>query len=143
MGKNSIMSSMWRRYGPVPGISSLLRRQTSEKCFCLPCLWKTHRKPGTGKNPGLCAHCATPLLTKGPANRGHCQCPACGTTNRYPDADLGAPRHRLFAMEYHCPKCKPSHTGRFFKAPDEIDLNRLDEIKTSLGWNAPGISPCR
>ena len=33
------------------------------------------------------------------------------------------PDHRLFAIEYHCPKCKPSHRGRFFKKPDKTDLD--------------------
>ncbi len=81
------------------------------------------------KNPGACAHCATKLLTTGPAGRGRCPCPACGTMNSYPDASRGAPRHRLFAIEYHCPECTPFHTGRFFKAPDEDDLNRLHQVE--------------
>lgn len=81
------------------------------------------------KNPGLCAHCSTVLTVNGPANRSRCSCSACGIINHYPDASLGAPRHRLFAMEYHCPRCKSSHTGRFFKKPDEKDMDRLYEVE--------------
>ena len=29
----------------------------------------------------------------------------------------------MFAIEYHCRRCEPSHQGRFFKKPDEKDLS--------------------
>jgi adenine-specific DNA methylase len=81
------------------------------------------------KEPGLCNHCGTELTLNGPAKRNRCTCSACGSHIHYPDANLGAPRHRLFAMEYHCPKCKPSHTGRFFKKPDNQDMARINEVE--------------
>ena len=81
------------------------------------------------KEPGYCNQCATELPLKGPAKRSRCRCSACGADNRYPDARLGAPCHRLFAMEYHCSRCKPSHTGRFFKKPDDHDLESINEIE--------------
>jgi putative DNA methylase len=81
------------------------------------------------KNPGQCVHCGTELTVNGPAKRNRCRCGFCGAINNYPNANLGAPRHRLFAMEYHCPKCKPSHAGRFFKKPGEQDMARLNEVK--------------
>ena len=28
----------------------------------------------------------------------------------------------MFAIEYRCPACKPTHEGRFFKEPDAADL---------------------
>jgi adenine-specific DNA methylase len=74
------------------------------------------------KNLGQCNHCSAELALNGPAKRSRCLCPECGTDNHFPDADFGAPRHRLFAMEYYCPVCKPSHIGRFFKKPDDQDL---------------------
>jgi len=48
-------------------------------------------------NPGQCPHCFVNLILNGPAKRSHCRCPACGTENLFPDAELGPPRHRLFA----------------------------------------------
>jgi len=81
------------------------------------------------KEPGHCRHCATELILNGPAKRSHCRCSACGADNHYPAAGLGAPHHRLFAMEYHCLKCKPSHAGRFFKKPDVQDMAQIDEVE--------------
>ena len=78
-------------------------------------------------NPGQCSRCSANLVLNGPAKRSHCRCPACGTENLFPDAELGPPRHRLFAMEYHCPTCKPGHAGRFFKKPDSQDIERVAE----------------
>jgi len=81
------------------------------------------------KDPGHCNHCATELTLNGPAKRRRCRCPACGAENHYPDASLGAPTHRLFAMEYHCPRCKSSHAGRFFKKPDDQDMARIADVE--------------
>ncbi len=74
------------------------------------------------RNPGRCLSCKTVLSLKGPAKRNHCLCPECGEANTYPRPGSGPPRHRMFAIEYHCPECKPRHQGRFFKAPDDADL---------------------
>ncbi|NIP55219.1 MAG: DUF1156 domain-containing protein [Phycisphaerae bacterium] len=79
--------------------------------------------------PGHCNHCATELTLNGPAKRGRCRCSACGADNHYPDASLGAPRHRLFAMEYYCKRCKSSNDGRFFKKPDNQDMSRINEVQ--------------
>ena len=74
------------------------------------------------KAPGVCSQCSNPLLLKGPARRNHCQCPQCGEMNAYPQQRSGPPQHRMFAIEYHCPHCRPRHRGRFFKKPDPGDL---------------------
>ena len=95
------------------------------------------------KKPGFCSHCAADLLVNGPAKRSRCKCSACGTENHYPDADLGAPRHRLFAMEYHCSKCKSSHAGRFFKKPDDLDIARINEAETRWLKMCPKYIPLR
>lgn len=81
------------------------------------------------KNPGQCKYCSTDLILNGPAKKSHCKCPECGTDNLFPDAKLGPPHHRLFAIEYHCPICKPTHTGRFFKKPDTQDNERVAEAE--------------
>ncbi len=80
--------------------------------------------------PGKCHHCDKPLVEKGPAGRNRCACSHCGAGNSFPNAEVGCPSHRLFAMEYYCPRCKNGHTGRFFKVPDSQDLARVAESGT-------------
>lgn len=94
-------------------------------CSCCGQLTET----SDSNNPGKCRHCGVSLLLKGPATRNHCKCSHCGAGNNFPDADLGPPSHRLFAMEYYCPSCKSRHTGRFFKTPDDHDICNVEEAK--------------
>jgi putative DNA methylase len=93
------------------------------------------------EQPGACKACGTQLSTEGPARRNHCHCPACKTDNRYPAPDQGAPRHRLFAIEYHCPQCKRGRPGRFFKKPDENDLANYAEAEAKLKKLRPEFIP--
>lgn len=86
---------------------------------------------GDRNHPGRCGHCEAPLTLNGPARRSLCLCPECGAHNRFPDSTKGPLSHRLFAIEYHCRFCKPSHQGRFFKKPDENDLERSAEAERS------------
>jgi adenine-specific DNA methylase len=79
------------------------------------------------KRLGKCSKCESSLILEGPAGRNRCACPHCGEANAYPIARNGAPRHRMFAIEYHCPTCKPHHSGRFFKKPDTSDLKKVEE----------------
>jgi len=79
------------------------------------------------KHPGACPHCGETLALEGPARRGKCTCPACACPQSYPISDSGPPKHRLFAIEYHCHACKPGHSGRFFKKPDAKDLDNVDD----------------
>jgi adenine-specific DNA methylase len=76
------------------------------------------------RKPGTCQHCNAELSPEGPAKRNRCECRNCGTVNTFPNEVLGAPRHRLFALEYYCNSCKGRHIGRFFKAPDSQDLDK-------------------
>ncbi|MEW6218520.1 MAG: DNA methylase [Thermodesulfobacteriota bacterium] len=78
-------------------------------------------------HPGSCRSCHRPLAVKGPARRHRCDCPDCGLSNVYPAPGAGPPGHRMFALEYHCRPCKPHHRGRFFKKPDQDDLDRYAE----------------
>jgi putative DNA methylase len=84
------------------------------------------------KNPGQCLYCQAPLLSNGPAKRNQCQCPDCRTVNTYPKLKDGPPKHRMFAIEYHCPRCKPRHRGRFFKKPDDADLMKYAEAEVRM-----------
>ncbi len=84
------------------------------------------------KNPGYCSFCGEPLQTGGSARRNRCPCPYCGEIVSYPDPETGPPAHRMFAIEYHCPVCKPHHEGRFFKKPDDDDLAAYGEAVQRL-----------
>jgi putative DNA methylase len=79
------------------------------------------------KRVGKCSRCEAPLTLQGPASRNRCACPHCGEQNVYPVGSNGAPRHRMFAIEYYCSNCKPRHYGRFFKKPDPSDLKNMDQ----------------
>jgi len=76
-----------------------------------------------------CRCCRKNFSVVGTALRNRYTCPTCGHQGRYPSeiAEKGVPSHRLFVMEYHCPKCKPRHEGRFFKIPDDQDLAKVSE----------------
>ncbi|MCW7077454.1 MAG: hypothetical protein OCU18_09315 [Candidatus Syntrophoarchaeum sp.] len=93
------------------------------------------------KNPGRCNHCSADLVLGGPAKRGRCKCPACGSDNLFPDAELGPPRHRLFAIEYHCQVCNPTHKGRFFKKPDSQDIELAREAEEKWWKMRPRYVP--
>ena len=84
-------------------------------------------------NPGDCKVCETALIQTGPARRGRCVCPSCGHPNIYPGEARHPLDHRLFAIEYHNPKRKAGHKGRFFKKPDAEDLARMTEAEER--WN--------
>lgn len=85
------------------------------------------------QHPGECRECGHKLVLKGPAGRSSCACPTCGTSTIYPRPSEGPPRHRLFAMEYHCRGCRSHHRGRFFKTPDAIDLQNVEHTRERRG----------
>lgn len=93
------------------------------------------------RNPGPCRQCGHHLEVKGPAGRSNCPCPACGKVNTYPRPKDGAPKHRLFAIEYHCHECQPHHRGRFFKVPDEADLQRVNAAASQWNQRKPLFTP--
>jgi adenine-specific DNA methylase len=105
------------------------RRHPKNVFFCPHCDQLT--ETSDRKVPGNCAHCGQPLRADGPARRGCCTCPSCATDVRFPVASKGAPCHALYAIEYHCTDCLSSHTGRFFKVPDDDDRRRLVEAETA------------
>ena len=78
------------------------------------------------RDPGRCRTCDVVLSIAGPARRGRCICPRCGSVNSYPGQRRAPLSHRLFAIEYYNPKRKQIHTGRFFKKPDPEDLARIE-----------------
>jgi hypothetical protein len=84
-------------------------------------------------HPGGCVDCGTRLQVKGMAQRSVITCPHCGVKNRYPSNSPTVPEHRLFALEYFCPSCRVTHTGRFFKRPDTLDIQRMARVQDL--WN--------
>ena len=87
------------------------------------------RKP-TPADPEACRECHRPVFVQGTARRNKTTCRQCGTAFSYPPRkDPGPPRHRMWAIEYQCGRCKPNHRGRFFKRPEATDLRRLERTQ--------------
>lgn len=93
------------------------------------------------KYPGSCATCGASLSVEGPAKRGSVNCSKCNVTNRFPAVDSHPLGHRMFAIEYHCPACKPNHKGRFFKRPSAADLGRYEEARKRWAETDPRFVP--
>ncbi len=93
--------------------------------------------------PGDCGTCGTLLRQAGPARRGRCDCPRCGYANIYPGEARRPPEHRLFAIEYHNPKRKARHKGRFFKKPDAEDLERVADTAKRWARLSPRFVPAQ
>lgn len=91
------------------------------------------RQP-TRSEPEQCAQCGGPVYLRGPARRNRVECRKCKTVYRYPPGKpTEPPRHRMWAVEYHCKSCKRGHAGRFFKRPDSDDLARFERACNLLG----------
>lgn len=84
--------------------------------------------------PSRCAKCRKHVFVEGPAHRQQIDCRECGKPFRFPQRSLipHPPEHRLWAIEYHCYRCKPTHTGRFFKKPTQRDLARVADATRRL-----------
>ncbi|HOV78942.1 MAG TPA: DNA methylase [Bacillota bacterium] len=93
------------------------------------------------KKPGICQACGSGLKLNGPAKRNRCQCPYCSKVNTYPNTSNGAPQHRMVAIEYHCPACKPNQRGRFFKKPDQEDLAKYEKAFETWRRLCPSFVP--
>jgi adenine-specific DNA methylase len=86
-----------------------------------------YAEPPTRERPARCGSCRAVVASEGPAQRQRIGCRNCGQRYQYPQPRLlpQPPVHRLWALEYHCARCRPGHAGRFFKAPDRRDLARV------------------
>jgi hypothetical protein len=84
-------------------------------------------------HPESCVECQQAVFLEGPARRGRMRCRSCATDYPFPLRNPEQPpRHRMWALEYHCPSCKPTHAGRFFKRPDTDDLARFERASELL-----------
>lgn len=98
------------------------------------------RQPSTSE-PERCSSCAGPVHVEGPARRNRIECSRCSTVFPYPPkVPTGPPKHRMWAIEYHCTRCKPGHSGRFFKRPDSDDLARCRKANDRLA-SLDGVLP--
>jgi adenine-specific DNA methylase len=79
-----------------------------------------------------CPHCGGAVGGAGPARRGHVPCNRCGHDIAYPEFCAWPPEHLMWALEYHCEHCKPTHRGRFFKAPGAADLELYESARSKL-----------
>ena len=90
--------------------------------------------------PATCAECHKTVYIAGPARRNRVRCRCCATIYPYPQQNPeGPPRHRMWAMEYHCATCKPTHAGRFFKRPDSADLDRFERASDWFAFLCPDL----
>lgn len=101
-------------------------------CSSCGALGEYDRRP-TQSDPEPCAECGHPVCVEGPARRHRVSCQHCGTLYAYPPPQpTHSPMHRMWAIEYHCESCKPTHKGRFFKRPDKEDLARSQQAESRL-----------
>ncbi len=84
----------------------------------------------TLSQPESCRACGEPVFVNGPAKKNKIKCSDCSHVFPYPEKNhSNPPKHRMWAIEYHCSACKPNHQGRFFKTPYDLDLLRYSEAK--------------
>lgn len=105
--------------------------RTVVACYACGAL-NEYEEPPSRQSPGQCAACGAEVAIDGPARRNRIQCRGCQRDYAYPAAVPEPPRHRLWALEYHCERCKAGHAGRFFKAPGDDDLARYSEAAELL-----------
>lgn len=86
----------------------------------------------TAEAPAVCPHCGGRVQKEGPARRNKVTCRHCREEFRYPAPDAKVPEHRMWGIEYYCVYCKPRHKGRFFKSPDDEDLEREQRAVATL-----------
>jgi adenine-specific DNA methylase len=89
--------------------------------------------PPTKDSPARCHACRSSVHVDGAVRRQRFECVKCGKSNPLTRGKSGKPpAHRLWALEYHCAHCKPSHSGRFFKKPSEEDLALFSDAEERL-----------
>ena len=123
--------------GPVVAVN---RRHPNYVFHCPSCHQIIERKD-IPANSIQCPCCRKRFGLQGTAKRNVYKCPSCRHEGRYPRemAKDGPPRHRLFAIEYFCARCKEGHKGRFFKKPDPADLARVTRASKRLEVSARTI----
>lgn len=87
----------------------------------------------TETKPEPCYNCDHLIQVGGSLLNEMVECQNCKKSYPYLSGGLTHPfKHRMYALEYHCPICKPNHSGRFFKVPDQQDLYQYKQACTNL-----------
>ncbi len=143
---------LWVKSFPCPSCSKSVelfpgyliaenRRHPNYVFLCPLCrdLFEVENLPGRGEEI-RCGKCKSQFKNEGPAHRNRYRCAHCSHEGRYPHdfAASGPPTHTLIAIEYHCSKCKPTHMGRFFKAPDRGDFRAF--VGAAAAYEKNGFS---
>ena len=89
-------------------------------------------EPPTKARPAKCRGCRGPVHLEGTVNRKKFTCRKCSALVSYPKQGAGPPKHRLWAIEYHCERCYADRVGRMFKAPDIEDHRRFGRAAASF-----------
>lgn len=136
--KQHTCTSCGRANDLFPGYLLAEDKRHPENIFVCASCGELHGAKDRAK-PGKCKSCSERIIIEGPAKRSKYECKHCGKPNSYSFKPEHPPVHRMYAMEYHCKKCKPQHEGRFFKKPSRTDLakyteaaNRLSGMKTTF-----------
>jgi len=88
-------------------------------------LYETHDR----KKPSPCPRCHREHTTRFTARRYHVLCRHCGAENQYCNGTV--PKHRMFAMEYHCEPCS-GVKGRLFQRPSAADFAKVEDAERRL-----------
>lgn len=94
------------------------------------------------KHPGPCPHCRKELPMGHTARRNRATCRHCNAPVHYPND--ASPKHRLYALEYHCETCAAKavgRKGRLFKRADAADLAKFSEAAERLRKMRPRFIP--
>ncbi len=93
------------------------------------------------KRAPACPGCKAKFTLEFAARRNKCKCQHCGAVNSYPLPEAGPPGHRLFALEYHCKRCRAHYEGRFFKKASMEDLAKYEKASTRLSTMKSSFIP--
>lgn len=78
-----------------------------------------------------CSECGQDLHIEGNVSRKKVDCHSCGRPFSIASF-TSPPRHRMWAIEYHCSHCYRDTPGRQFKRPSDADLSRYETAKRRL-----------
>lgn len=110
-------------------------RHPSEVFYCPQC--DRLQEVDRGVHPA-CDVCSRDL-SKGNVRRTVADCLHCGHQFKFQAGLSSPPKHRMYALEYHCRECYKTTAGRQFKAPDLADLARVDEAQRKLAESRPQL----
>lgn len=84
--------------------------------------------PPTRDSPAKCAECGHAVHLEGNVSRRKLECRSC--SNLFSLGKFSRPpKHRMWALEYHCECCYKGTVGRQFKRPDSQDMDRFEEAE--------------